>query len=493
MESTKVSETDVLIVGAGNAACMAALAAREAGGKVTLLERAPKERRGGNSAISGGLFRFAFKDFDEIRGVIKETAGTEFKNVEVEPYPKDMFFSDLMRVTEGLADPTLTELLVERSQDVLRWMAQHGVEWELHLTHGAKVGDKRIWRSGTVPVEARGGGKGLMNMHFTTLEAEGFDIRYSARALEMIVDQSGAVEGLVISSPSGRETIRAKAVILASGGFEANPEMRARYLGPDWDLVKVRGTRYNTGDGIRMALDIGAMPCGHWSSCHASVVDAESADVEAGDQSSRYSYPYSIMVNTAGERFVDEGEDLQVYTYAKTGRRILAQPSHIAYQIFDQKTVPLLRSAYQRSRPVIANSVEELASALDIDPVRLKKTIEQFNGSVSDVAFDPSKKDGKATRGIDPPKSNWAVPLDSPPFHAYGVQCGITFTYGGLKIDSKCRVIASDETTIPSLWAAGELTGGFFYNNYPSGSGLMRGAITGYIAGKEAARYVRGQ
>ena len=456
METAKALETDIVVIGAGNAASVAALAAHDLGAKALLLERAPKERRGGNSAFSGGLFRFAFPDFEHIKDIVRETAGAEFKNVEVEPYPKDRFYGDLMRVTEGLADPVLTEMLVERSQDVVTWMAQHGVIWELHMSHCARVKGKLVWRTGTIPVAAREGGKGLMQMHFATVERRGLEVMYSARARELLVDQSGAIEGILVASPAGRQKIMTKAVILACGGFEANPEMRARYLGQNWDLVKVRGTRYNTGDGIRMALDLGALPFGHWSGCHASVIDGDSANVEAAtDESTRYSYPYGIMINTQGERFVDEGEDFQVYTYAKIGRTILAQPGHVAYQVFDQKTVPLLRSQYMQSRPVIANSVEQLAADLGIDTSRLRRTFEEFNRSVNSAEFDFSKKDGKSTIGIHPPKSNWASPLDSPPFHAYGVACGITFTYGGLRIDPKCRVLSSDEAPIPGLWAAG--------------------------------------
>src|SRR5215472_7543784 len=493
MDVTKALETDVLVVGAGNAASVAALAAHDLGAKVLLLERAPKERRGGNSAFSGGLFRFAFHDFEQLKSIVHETAGAEFKNVEVEPYPKDRFYGDLMRVTNGLADPVLTELLVERSQDVVTWMAQHGVVWELHMSHCARVKDKLVWRTGTIPVAAREGGKGLMEMHFATVEKRDLEVMYSARALELLVDQGGAVEGILVASPAGRQKIMTKAMILACGGFEANPEMRARYLGQNWDLVKVRGTRYNTGDGIKMATDIGASPFGHWSGCHASVIDADAAAVEAAtDESTRYSYPYSVMVNTNGARFVDEGEDFQVYTYAKTGRRILAQPGQIAYQIYDQKTVPLLRSTYMRARPVIAHTVEELAAGLGIDPPRLRRTIDEFNKAASPVEFDASKRDGKCTVGLNPDKSNWAVPLDSPPFHAFAVACGITFTYGGLKINSQCGVLTVDDSAIPGLWAAGELTGGFFYHNYPSGSGLMRGSITGHVAATEAVKYIKG-
>jgi tricarballylate dehydrogenase len=485
--------TDILVVGAGNAALVAAEAAYDAGVKVIALERAPKVRRGGNSAFSGGLFRFAFSDFENVKEIIKDSPGIDMKDVDVEPYPTDMFYSDLMRVTEGLADPTLSEMLVNNSQRVVTWMARHGIDWELHMSHVAKVKGKFVWRSGTIPVSSRGGGHGLQDMHFNHVESRGIEVLYGARALELSQDSSGAVDGALVAVPGGKQKIRAKAVILACGGFESNPEMRARYLGQNWDLVKVRGTRYNTGDGIKMATDLGASPFGHWSGCHASVIDAEAAAVEAAtDESTRYSYPYSIMVNMNGERFVDEGEDFQVYTYAKTGRRILAQPGQIAYQVYDQKTVPLLRSTYMRARPIVANTVEELADGLGVERSRLRRTIDQFNAAVSPVPFDSSKRDGKCTTGLNVDKSNWASPIDSPPYRAYAVACGITFTYGGLKINPQCAVLNADDEAIPGLWAAGELTGGFFYHNYPSGSGLMRGAITGHVAAADAVKYIKG-
>ncbi len=494
MATLKELETDILVIGAGNAALVAAEAACDAGVRVTVLERAPKERRGGNSAFSGGLFRFAYQDFEQVKEILKETPGIDFKDVDVEPYPTDMFYGDLMRVTEGLADPTLSEMLVARSQEVVNWMAKHGIDWELHMSHVAKVKGKYVWRSGTIPVSARGGGHGLQEMHFNHVETRGIEILYRTRALEFSQDQSGAVTGALVSMPGGKQLIKSKAVVLACGGFESNPEMRARYLGQNWDLVKVRGTRYNTGDGIKMATDIGASPFGHWSGCHASVIDADAAAVEAAtDESTRYSYPYGIMVNMHGERFVEEGEDFQVYTYAKTGRRILAQPGQMAYQIYDQKTLPLLRSTYMRARPVTAGSVEELADGLGIDQARLRRTIEDFNNAVSPVEFDASKRDGKCTRGLNPEKSNWASPIDSPPYKAFAVACGITFTYGGLKIDPQCAVLTADDTPIPGLWAAGELTGGFFYHNYPSGSGLMRGSITGHVAATQAVDYIKGK
>lgn len=494
MQAGPVNETEVLIVGSGNAGLVAALAAHEEGAKVAIIERAPAERRGGNSGFSGGIFRVAFRNFDEIRPILAESSTLPFTRVEVEPYSADSFNNDLMRVTEGLADPTLTKLLVVESLPTISWMASRGLVWELYLAHASKRGEKFVWPSGTVPVMARGGGRGLVDTLFDMVNRAGIPIRYGVRAVSLLADSSGAVYGLLAQTPEGREELRARAVILACGGFEANPEMRARYLGPGWDLVKVRGTRYNTGDGLRMSFDVGAVPFGHWSGCHASVIDAEAADVEAeSTDTTRYSYPFSVMVNREGERFVDEGEDFQVYTYAKIGRRILEQPACIAYQVFDQKTVPFLRSPYLNSRPVLAGSVEELAEELGMDSEGLKRSIEGFNRAVQEGEFDPSRRDGKRTRGIIPLKSNWALPLDAPPFHAYAVTCGITFTYGGVRVDPQCRVVGEEDGPIPGLWAVGEMVGGFFYHNYPSGSGLTRGSITGRKAGISAARYVKGR
>ncbi len=494
MEVKSVNETDVLIVGSGNAGLVAALAAHEEGAKVTIIERAPVERRGGNSGFSGGIFRCAFRNFDELRPILAESSTLPFTSVEVEPYPADSFNNDLIRVTEGLADPTLTKLLVEESLSTMSWMNSRGLVWELYSAHSAKVGEKFIWRSGTVPVMAKGGGNGLVEMLFEIVEQTGIPIHYGVRAVSLSVDSSGAVYGVQAQTADGRQEFRAKAVILACGGFEANPEMRARYLGPNWDLVKVRGTRYNTGDGLRMSLEMGAAPFGHWSGCHASVIDAEAADMEGeSTDTTRYSYPFSVIVNRDGERFVDEGEDFQVYTYAKIGRRILAQPACIAYQIFDQKTVRFLRSPYSNSRPLVAESIEELAEELGMDSERLKLNIEGFNQSAQDGEFDSSRRDGKRTTGITPAKSNWALPLDSPPFHAYAVTCGITFTYGGVRVDPQCKVISEDGRSMPGLWAIGEMVGGFFYHNYPSGSGLTRGSVTGRRAGISAARYAKGR
>jgi len=290
--------------------------------------------------------------------------------------------------------------------------------------------------------------------------------------------------------------LRARAVVLACGGFESNPEWRTRYLGPGWDLAKVRGARFNTGEGIRMALDIGAAPYGNWSGCHAVGWDRnapEFGDLAVGDGFQKHSYPLGVMLNARGERFVDEGADFRNYTYAKYGRAILAQPGQFAWQVFDARVTPLLRDEYRirQATRVRAGSLEDLAAALeDVDAARALATLTAFNAAVmSDVPFDPNVKDGRGTVGLAVPKSNWANPIDAPPFEAFAVTCGVTFTFGGLKIDAAARVIDADGAAIPGLYAAGELVGGLFYNNYPGGSGLMAGAVFGKIAGASAEAF----
>ncbi len=273
--------------------------------------------------------------------------------------------------------------------------------------------------------------------------------------------------------------------------------MRVQYLGPGWDLAKVRGTKFNTGDGIQMALDIGAQPFGHWGGSHATPIDSDAGEYEAGfldpanlkHRTHRYAWYLGITVNIEGKRFFDEGEDFHAYTYAKTGKEILNQPGTIAYQIYDAKcTETLKRYRYDGATPVVANTIRELAEGLEINPDALEETVDKFNAAVvDDKPFNETIRDGRATKGISPPKSNWARKIDTPPFMAYGATGGLTFTYGGLKINKRCEVLNKLDQPIRGLFGAGEVTGGFFYYNYPSGSGLTRGAVTGRVAGRNAA------
>ncbi|HEY7904055.1 MAG TPA: FAD-dependent tricarballylate dehydrogenase TcuA, partial [Casimicrobiaceae bacterium] len=321
----------------------------------------------------------------------------------------------------------------------------------------------------------------------------GVDVRYGCRARGLRTDASGRVTGVVVHGDRGAEEIAGSAVVLACGGFEANGEMRARYLGPGWELARVRGTRFNMGEGIRMALDAGAMPFGHWSGCHAVAWDLNAppfGNRAIGDLYQKHSYPFGIVVNALGERFVDEGADFRNYTYARYGREILRQPQRVAYQIFDAKAAPLLRDEYRIAQVTKAEAADiaTLAEQLGIDVAALVHTVDAYNAGVQPGAFDPARLDGKRTLGVTPSKSNWAQKIDTPPFVAYAVTCGITFTFGGLRVDTSARVLDNEERPIAGLYAAGELVGGLFYFNYAGGSGLMAGAVFGRLAGDTAAR-----
>jgi tricarballylate dehydrogenase len=417
--------------------------------------------------------------------------------MEVDPYTEDNFYDDLMRVTEDCADPDMALFLVRESQNTVRWMKDRGIRWiPMFGRQAYKVGGKfRFW--GGLVLEAVGGGAGLIDMEYASAAKAGIDVRFEAKATRLITDDRGRVTGLMVRTPEGTETITAGAVVLASGGFEANPEMRTRYLGPNWELARVRGTPYNTGDGIRMAIDIGALPWGHWSGCHSVQWDLNApwhGDRKVGDNFQKHSYPVGIIVNLRGERFVDEGADFRNYTYVKYGRSVIGQPRRTAFQVFDQKVVDLLREEY-RIREVTkaeANTFEELARKLEIDVPGFVKTVTEFNAAVmKDVPFNPAVKDGRGTRGLALDKSNWAQALDTPPYVGYAVTTGITFTFGGLKIDDAGRVIDCEQRAIPGLYAAGELVGGLFYHNYPGGAGLMAGAVFGRVAGRSAATAAR--
>ena len=329
--------------------------------------------------------------------------------------------------------------------------------------------------------------------HRNCQEDNNDDLR--TRALSLIADDDG-VKGVRVKHNGRTVDVKAKCVVLAAGGFQANTEMRTRYLGPTWELAKIRGTRLpESGDGIKMALDIGAMPTGNWSGCHAVGWDRnapEFGDLAVGDDFQKHSYPWGIMINANGERFVDEGADFRNYTYAKYGRVILMQPGQFAWQVFDNKIIPMLRDEYRIKQvtKVRAKSLEELVKKLeDVNADRALETITTYNKAVqTGFKFDPNVKDGRCTIGLPVDKSNWANTIDEPPFEAYAVTCGVTFTFGGLKIDTSARVIDTDGGIIPGLHAAGELVGGLFYFNYPGGTGLMAGSVFGRIAGTTAGQ-----
>jgi tricarballylate dehydrogenase len=486
------SPWDVIVVGGGNAALCAALSAREQGARVLVLEKAPEAWRGGNSFFTAGGFRFAFSSFEELRELVGDLSDEEVASMEVEPYTQDHYYDDLMRVTEDLADPDLALSLVRQSLPTMRWMRDRGIRWIPMFGRQAYKVDGRFRFWGGLVLEAVGGGAGLVDMEYAAAAKDGVEVRFETKAMTLTTDERGGVTGVVVRSPSGTETLPARAVVLAAGGFEANPEMRTRYLGPNWDLARVRGTPYNTGDAIRMALDIGAQPWGHWSGCHAVAWDYNApwhGDRKVGDGFQKHSYPLGIIVNLRGERFVDEGADFRNYTYVKYGRAIIEQPRRAAFQIFDQKVVHLLREEYRIREVTRAEdpTLEGLARKLEIDVDGFVDTVRRFNAAVQPGPFNPAVKDGKGTRGITPPKSNWAQPLDTPPYVGFAVTTGITFTFGGLRITETGQVLDGESRPIPGLFAAGELVGGLFYQNYPGGAGLMAGSVFGRIAGRAAA------
>jgi len=490
--------TDVAIVGAGNAALSAALAAAEAGAEVVVLEAAPEAERGGNSAFTAGAMRVTYDGVADIQKLVPDLSEADIKSADFGSYSFDDYFDDMARITQHRADPDLLEILIRQSLPALEWMRGHGVRFQPSFGRQAYKVDGRFKFWGGLAVETWGGGPGLVAALFDGADRAGVRVIYDARARELMLD-GGRVHG-VRATLRGGETleVEAGAVVLASGGFEANGEMRARYLGPGWDLAKVRGTRHNMGDGIQMALAAGAEPFGNWSGCHAVGWDMNAppyGDLSVGDGFQKHSYPFGIMVNGLGLRFLDEGADFRNFTYAKYGREILAQPGQFAWQIFDAKVTHLLRDEYRirQVTRVTADSISDLAAKLEgVDAAQLERTVAKFNAAVqTDVPFDPNVKDGRGTAGLDVPKSNWANPLDTPPFEAYGVTCGVTFTFGGLHIDGEGRVLNVAADPIPGLYAAGELVGGLFYFNYPGGTGLTAGAVFGRLAGSAAAAQMK--
>ncbi|HWN56646.1 MAG TPA: FAD-dependent tricarballylate dehydrogenase TcuA [Methylomirabilota bacterium] len=489
---------NVVVIGGGNAAFCAAFAARESGASVLVLECAPIDERGGNSRFTAGAMRVAYNGVDDLARLMPDLTDEDKANTDFGAYPADQFYDDLCRVTQYRTDSQLAEMLVGRSFETMLWMRSKGIRFApIYGRQAFKVDGKfKFW--GGLTVEAWGGGPGLIDALYNAAERDGIEVWYESRAIELIHDDDG-IQGVVVRKNGRIVNVAAHSVVIASGGFEANAEWRTRYLGPGWDLAKVRGTRFNTGDGIRMALEIGAMPYGNWSGCHAVGWDRnapEFGDLSVGDGFQKHSYPFGIIVNGRGRRFVNEGADFRNYTYAKYGRAVLEQPGQFAWQIFDRKVAHLLRDEYRIKRvsKVSAATLEELAGKLeDVDAKGFLEEVGTYNAAVqSEVAFNPNVKDGRSTRGLAINKSNWANTIDTPPFEGYAITCGITFTFGGLRIDSKGAVINTDGAPIRGLYAAGELVGGLFYFNYPGGTGLMSGSVFGRIAGTSAARAPRG-
>lgn len=485
---------DVIVVGGGNAACAAAVSARENGAKrVLLLEKAPRNQRGGNTHFSGAIFRFVFNEVEELDRFVP-TVEDEYPGFHagVPKYPREAFREDLMRVTEGKSDPDLADLLIDASYDTTCWMQDVGKhEFELaRSVMGIKVGNTYKWPRGAI-LRTVHEGVGLCATWFKTAGAMEIEIRYEAHVLELTQAANGRVNGVVVRGENALERLEAKAVVLACGGFETNPEWRTRYLGQEWGHAKVRGSNFNYGDGLKMALDIGAMPWGHWGGCHATPIVAEAPDYGVSkltDKTNRLSYPYGVMLNVEGNRWIDEGADFNAFTYAKYGGLILKQSKGLSFQIFDSKVVDMLEPRYKTSEPYKADTLEALIDQLPLDREQALRTVKEYNAAAERGGpFNPAALDRLHTEGIHPQKTNWAQKLDKPPYLCWAVTGGITFTFGGLKINKDGQVISTGWKPIEGLYCAGEMVGGLFHYNYALGTGLMSGAVFGRIAGRSAA------
>src|SRR5271165_4241447 len=387
MSETLPSSAEVVGGGGGNAALCAALAAAEYGVSVLVLERAPENEAGGNSRFTAGAFRCVYNGVDDLRALMPDLTDDEVTKSDFGAYTEEKFFDDMSRVTEYRTDPDLCEILVRRSKETMLWMRNKGVRFmPIWGRQAYKIDGKfKFW--GGLTVEAWGGGPGLVDAITNIARKNGVAIAYGARAFSLIADDDG-VKGVRVKYSGKTVEVRAKGTVLAAGGFQANTEMRTRYLGPLWELAKVRGTRFNTGDGIRMALDIGAMPTGNWSGGHAVAWDRnapEFGDLTVGDNFQKHSYPWGIMINANGERFLDEGADFRNYTYAKYGRVILMQPGQFAWQVFDHKIVPMLRDEYRIKQvtKVRADTLEGLCDKLeDVNAAKALDTIKAYNKAV---------------------------------------------------------------------------------------------------------------
>jgi tricarballylate dehydrogenase len=473
-------DCDVLVVGTGLAGTAAALAAAEAGARVIVLDKGPRELAGGTTRMSGGGFRGIRDNYR----------------------PEDLY-NDVMLVTRGRADPNIARHVADNADSLVKWLGRQGVEWvdltkpksgEHRMIQARKV---RSYTATPIPLELagvrqQGFGNGLVQaLHKTLFNA--VTVRFETKAEKLLVDGHRRITGLrAYTSDDGYVDFRAPVVVLATGGFQANLEWRVRYFSRLADEWIVRGSRFSTGDGHRMAMEIGAAPAGQWGDFHTPVLDGRSAKIECGE-TNNHSYPYTLMINKFGQRFVDEGEDYRDRTVIKFGKEVLFQPDGNAWLIYDQKVRELVRGAIETWPPTSSEDLGELATQMGIDRDGLLETVEAYNAAVQPGEFDPLMLDGKHTVGIKPAKSNWAMTVDTPPYFAYPVTGGISYGFGGLKIDTRSRVLDMEDRPIVGLYAAGEMVGGLFYYAYASGSTLTWAGVIARTAGVEAANAAKAE
>jgi len=461
-----VNETldyDVAVVGGGNAALCAAISARRAGARVVVLERAPRHFRGGNSRHTRN-FR-----------CLHTTPGQYLTGT----YTEDEFLSDLRSVNGGPIDESLARMAIQQSATCPEWMAREGVRFQAALHGTLQLGRTNLF--------FLGGGKALMNTYYASAERLGIDTFYDADVVDLRIAK-GRFESVDVQIGGRRRTMRAGSAVIASGGFEANLDWLREAWGDIADNFIIRGTPYNTGVPLKRMLAAGAQPIGDPRECHAIAVDARAPKFDGGIVTRLDCIPFGIVVNSEGHRFYDEGEDVWPKRYAIWGKLIARQPAQIAYSIVDAKTADsFMPSVFP---PIVANSIGELARLLTLEPATLAATVETFNGAVRPGTLNPSALDDCRTEGLSPNKTHWAQRLDTPPYWAYPLRPGITFTYLGLKVDAHTRVLMSDGQPAANVYAAGEvMAGNLLLKGYLAGFGMTIGTVFGRIAGEEAARH----
>ncbi len=455
---------DVLVVGGGNAALCAAITAAEAGAGVLMLETAPCHSRGGNSRHTRNLR-------------CRHDAPTD---VLTDAYEEAEYWDDLMRVTGGETDETLARMTLHQSADCPAWMHRHGVRFQPALGGTLQLGRTNAF--------FLGGGKALVNAYFRAAEALGVEVLYDADVTALAI-KNGTFSSATVSHGGATHQVRARALVAAAGGYESNIPWLKEHWGDAADNFIIRGTPYNQGVVLRDLLDNQVMAVGDPTQCHAVAIDGRAPKFDGGIVTRVDCVSFGIVVNTEARRFYDEGEDFWPKRYAIWGRLLAAQPDQIGHVIIDSKTVGIFMPPV--FPPVKADSIGELAGALGLDVAQLEATVSDFNAACQDGNFDPTALDDCHTEGLEPVKSHWARRLDTPPYYAYSLRPGITFTYLGVKIDAAAQMIMADGSTSKNMFAAGEImAGNVLGKGYLAGIGMTIGTVFGRIAGKEAAANV---
>jgi tricarballylate dehydrogenase len=452
---------DVLVVGGGNAALCAAIAARRAGASVLVLEAAPKFYRGGNTRHTRNM----------------RCAHDSATDILTGPYTEDEFWDDLLRVTGGHTDEQLARMMIRESKEMLTWIVEQGVRFQPSLGGTLSLGRTNSF--------FLGGGRSMLNALYLTAERLGVEVEYEAEVTDLEI-KDGTFRSATVMRRREEASVRAATVVAACGGFEANIEWLKEYWGPPAENFLIRGTPYNRGTVLKMLLDKGVEPTGDPTQCHAVAIDARAPKFDGGIITRLDCVVFGIVVNKNAERFYDEGEDIWPKRYAIWGRLVAGQPDQIAYIIFDAKSLTLfMPSLYP---PVEAASMRELAQELELNSDALEKTVNAFNAAVQPGNFDHTILDDCRTAQLTPPKSHWARRLDTPPFYAYPVRPGITFTYLGTRVNADARMLMRGGGTAKNMFAAGEImAGNVLGRGYAAGVGMTIGSVFGRIAGRSAA------